>query len=114
MGGRLTYLATWSGIVYVAFVADVFSRAIVGRSAATSNRAKLVLDAVDMALWRRDRAGAPAGPGLVPHSDAGSQHTSFVFTAHLLDAGIDATIGTAVILWTTRSWRPRSVSTRRS
>ncbi|MFF0001469.1 IS3 family transposase [Streptomyces avermitilis] len=69
----LTYVATCSGIVYVAFVVDVFSRAIVGWSAATSKRAKLVLDALDMALWRRDRAGAPAGPGLVHHSDAGSQ-----------------------------------------
>lgn len=68
-----TYVATWSGIVYVAFVVDVFSRAIVGWSAATSKRAKLVLDALDMALWRRDRAGTPAAPGLVHHSDAGSQ-----------------------------------------
>jgi putative transposase len=67
------YVATWSGIVYVAFVVDVFSRAIVGWSAATSKRSKLVLDALDMALWRRDRAGIPAGPGLVHHSDAGSQ-----------------------------------------
>jgi putative transposase len=67
-----TYVATWSGIVYVAFVVDVFSRTIVGWSAATSKRAKLVLDALDMALWRRDRAGTPAGWGLVHHSDAGS------------------------------------------
>ncbi|QEV42985.1 IS3 family transposase [Streptomyces nodosus] len=89
-----TYVATWSGIVYVAFVVDVFSRATVGWSAATSKRAKLVLDALDMALWRRDRDGIPAGPGLVHHSDAGSQYTSFAFTAHLLEAGIDASIGT--------------------
>ncbi|GGS98903.1 hypothetical protein GCM10010270_83620 [Streptomyces violaceus] len=89
-----TYVATWSGIVYVAFVVDVLSPAIVGWSAATSKQAKLVLDALDMALWRRDRAGTPAGPGLVHHSDAGSQYTSFAFTAHLLDAGIDASIGT--------------------
>lgn len=47
-----------------------------------------------MALWRRDRAGTPAGPGLVHHSDAGSQTTSSAFTAQLLDAGIDASIGT--------------------
>ncbi|MGA4980443.1 IS3 family transposase, partial [Streptomyces cinereoruber] len=89
-----TYVTTWSGIVYVAFVVDVFSRAIVGWSAATSKRAKLVLDALDMALWRRDRAGNPAGPGLIHHSDAGSQYTSFAFTAHLLEAGIDASIDT--------------------
>lgn len=90
----VTYVATWSGIVYVAFVVDVFSRAIVGWSATTSKRAKLVLDVLDMALWRRDRAGTPAGPGLVHHLDAGSQYTSFAFTANLLEAGIDASIGT--------------------
>ena len=75
-------------MVYVAFVVDVFSRAIVGWSAATTKRSKLVLDALDMALWRRDRAGTPTGPGLIHHSDAGSQYTSFAFTAHLLDAGL--------------------------
>jgi putative transposase len=68
-----TYVAAWSGIVYVAFVVDVYSRAIVGWSAATHKRAKLVLDALQMALWRRDRDGRAAGPGLVHHSDAGSQ-----------------------------------------
>ncbi|MEU2867009.1 DDE-type integrase/transposase/recombinase, partial [Streptomyces mirabilis] len=68
-----SHVATWSGIVYGAFVVDVFSRTIVGCSAATSKRAKLVLDALDMALWHRDRAGTPVGPGLVHHSDAGSQ-----------------------------------------
>ena len=47
-----------------------------------------------MALWRRDRSGHPAGPGLLHHSDAGSQYTSFRYTAHLLEAGIDASIGT--------------------
>jgi putative transposase len=68
-----TYVATWSGIVYVAFVVDIYSRAIVGWSAATHKRARLVLDALQMALWRRDRSGHPAGPGLIHHSDAGSQ-----------------------------------------
>jgi len=89
-----TYVMTWAGVVYVAFVVDVYSRAIVGWSAATTKRAKLVLDALDMGLWRRDRTGHPAGPGLVHHSDAGSQYTSFAFTAHLIEAGIDASIGT--------------------
>jgi putative transposase len=88
-----TYVATWSGIVYVAFVVDIYSRAIVGWSAATHRRAKLVLDALQMALWRRDRSGHPAGPGLIHHSDAGSQYTSFRFTAHLIESGIDASIG---------------------
>ncbi len=89
-----TYVMTWAGVVYVAFVVDVYSRAIVGWSAATNRRAKLVLDALDMGLWRRDRAGTPAGPGLVHHSDAGSQYTSFAFTARLIEAGLDASIGT--------------------
>ena len=88
-----TYVATWSGIVYVAFVVDIYSRAIVGWSAATHKRASLVLDALQMALWRRDRSGHPAGPGLIHHSDAGSQYTSFRFTAHLAESGIDASIG---------------------
>ncbi|MEV5712202.1 IS3 family transposase [Actinoallomurus sp. NPDC052274] len=89
-----THVATWAGVVYVAFVVDIFSRAIVGWAAATSKRTRLVLDALDMALWRRDRAGHPVGPGLVHHSDAGSQYTSFRFTTHLIEAGIDASIGT--------------------
>ena len=89
-----TYVAAWCGIVYVAFVVDIYSRAIVGWSAATHKRAKLVPDALQMALWRRDLAGRPAGPGLGHHSDAGYQYTSFAFTAHLLEAGIDASIGT--------------------
>jgi len=65
-----TYVATWSGIVYVAFVVDVYSRAIVGWSAATNKRTPLVLAALDMGLWRRQRAGQAVGPGLVHHSDA--------------------------------------------
>ncbi|MGW8881558.1 DDE-type integrase/transposase/recombinase [Streptomyces mirabilis] len=93
-GWHFTHVATWSEIVYVAFVVDVFSRAIVGWSAPTSKRAKLVLDALDTALWHRDRAGTPAGPGLIHHTDAGSQTTSSAFTAQLLDAGIDASIAT--------------------
>jgi putative transposase len=89
-----TYVSTWARVVYVAFVVDIYSRAIVGWAAATHKRTKLVLDALQMALWRRDRDGRPAGPGLVHHSDAGSQYTSFRFTAHLIEAGIDASIGT--------------------
>ena len=89
-----TYVAAWCGIVYVAFVVDVFSRAIVGWCAATNKRTPLVLGALDMALWRRDRDGCPVHNGLVHHSDAGSQYTSFRFTTHLVEAGIDASIGT--------------------
>jgi putative transposase len=89
-----TYVATWGGIVYVAFAVDMFSRAIVGWSAATNKRTALVLGALQMALWRRDRDGHIVENGLIHHSDAGSQYTSFRFTAHLVEAGIDASIGT--------------------
>jgi putative transposase len=89
-----TYVATWSGIVYVAFVVDLYSRAITGWAAATNKRTPLVLSALDMGLWRRDRDGRPVDKGLIHHSDAGSQYTSFRFTTHLLDEGIDASIGT--------------------
>jgi putative transposase len=68
-----TYVAAWCGIVYVAFVVDVYSRAIVGWSASTNKRTPLVLNALDMALWRRDRAGQDVQDGLIHHSDAGSQ-----------------------------------------
>jgi putative transposase len=89
-----TYVTAWCGMLYVAFVVDIYSRAIVGWAAATHKRTRLVLDALQMALWRRDHDGRPAGPGLVHHSDAGSQYTSFRFTAHLIESGIDASIGT--------------------
>jgi putative transposase len=69
-----THVAAWSGIVYVAFVVDTFSRRIVGWSASTSKETQLVLDALEMALWQRDREGRPHTPGqLIHHSDAGSQ-----------------------------------------
>jgi putative transposase len=88
-----TYVAAWCGIVYVAFAVDVYSRAIVGWSAATHKRTSLVLSTLDMGLWRRDRDGRTVEKGLIHHSDAGSQYTSFRFTTHLLEAGIDASIG---------------------
>jgi putative transposase len=78
----------------VAFAVDIFSRMMVGWAAARSKRAKLVLDALDMALWHRDRAGRRPGPGLSCHSDAGSQYTCIAFTAHLAAEGIVPSIGT--------------------
>ena len=84
-----TYVATWAGIVYVAFVVDIYSRAIVGWSAATHKRAKLVLDALQMALWRRDHDGRPPGPGLIHHSDAGSQGGFNRSSQHLDQGGVD-------------------------
>ncbi len=89
-----TYVATWSGVCYVAFVIDVFSRRIVGWRAARSMHTSLVLDALEMALWARDHAGLAVRRGeLIHHSDAGSQFTSFAFTSRLLDVGVDGSIG---------------------
>ncbi|WP_371657283.1 IS3 family transposase [Streptomyces sp. NBC_00280] len=69
-----THVAAWAGVVYVAFIVDTFSRRIVGWSASLSKQTQLVLDALDMGLWQRDRDGRPPIPGeLVHHSDAGSQ-----------------------------------------
>jgi putative transposase len=88
-----TYVATWSGVVYVAFVIDAFSRRILGWKADTNMRTGLVLDTLEMALWSRDRAGLPVEAGLIHHNDAGSQYTSFAFTQRLIDAGVDASVG---------------------
>ena len=88
-----TYVMTWSGVVYVAFAIDAFSRRIVGWKADTSMRTELVLDTLEMALWSRDRDGVPLGEGMISHSDAGSQYTSFAFTTRLIDAGVDASVG---------------------
>jgi putative transposase len=88
-----TYVATWSGVVYVAFVIDAFSRRIVGWKADTTMKTSLVLDTLEMALWTREREGLPAGAGLICHNDAGSQYLSFAFTQRLIDAGVDASVG---------------------
>lgn len=89
-----TYVATWSGTVYVAFAIDAFSRKIVGWRASMSKETDLVLDAIDMGLRDRDYRHAHGDDKLIHHSDAGSQYTSFRFTQHLIDADIDASIGT--------------------
>ncbi|MFB7329495.1 DDE-type integrase/transposase/recombinase, partial [Streptomyces sp. NPDC056190] len=66
-----THVTTLAGVVYVAFVVDTFSRRIVGWSAATSKETRLVLDALEMALWQRDRDQYPYQPGeLIHHSDS--------------------------------------------
>jgi putative transposase len=88
-----TYVMTWSGAVYVAFVIDAFSRRIVGWKADASMRTELVLDTLEMALWSRDRDGIPRADGMISHSDAGSQYTSFAFTTRLVDASVDPSVG---------------------
>lgn len=88
-----TYVAAWERTAYVAFVIDVFSRRIVGWRVSTSMKTQFVLDTLEMALWSRDHEGTPVAEGLIVHSDAGSQFTSFAFTSRLIEAGIDGSIG---------------------
>lgn len=88
-----TYVATWSGMVYVAFVFDVFSRRIVGWRVATRMTTDLVLDTLDHAIWTRRQAGIDDLSGLIHHTDAGSQYVSFAFTQRLIEAGVDASVG---------------------
>lgn len=88
-----TYVATWSGTVYVAFVFDVFSRRIVGWRAATRMTTDLVLDTLEHAIWTRAQAGVDDLTGLVHHTDAGSQYVSFAFTQRLVEAGVDPSVG---------------------
>jgi transposase InsO family protein len=66
-----TYVASWAGFVYVAFAVDLFSRAIVGWSAATVKDVAFVEACLRMALWRRDHTGRPVAAGMIHHSDAG-------------------------------------------
>jgi putative transposase len=88
-----TYVMTFSGVVYVAFVIDAFSRRIVGWKADTTMKTSLVLDTLEMALWSRDRDGIALAEGMVHHNDGGSQYTSFAFTSRLIDAGVDPSVG---------------------
>ena len=83
-----TYVATWRGFVYVAFVVDVFSRRIVGWRAHTAMRTDLVLDALDQALYDRELDGR-----LVVHSDRGSQYVAMRYTARLAEAGAAPSVG---------------------
>jgi transposase InsO family protein len=84
----LTYVATWQGFVYVAFVIDVFSRAIVGWRVSNSLRTDLALDALEQALHARPRA-----EGHIHHSDRGVQYLSIHYTERLAEAGIESSVG---------------------
>jgi transposase InsO family protein len=84
----ITYVATWSGFVYVAFVIDVYSRFIVGWRVLKSMRTDLVLDALEQALWAR---GKPTG--VIHHSDRGSQYLSIRYSERLSEAGFNASVG---------------------
>jgi putative transposase len=84
----ITYLATWDGWLYLAAVQDTFSRRIVGWSMTEHMRAELVVDALTMAVSRRRPE-----PGLVHHSDQGSQYVSLAFGQQARDAGIAVSMG---------------------
>ena len=83
-----TYVATWSGFVYVAFVVDVFSRRIIGWRASRSMHAELVLDALEQAIWSRSGA-----QGVVHHSDRGSQYLSIRYSERLAEIGAQPSVG---------------------
>ena len=85
-----TYVATWSGFVYVAFVIDAFARRIVGWRASRVAHASFVLDALDQALHERRPV---QGGGLVHHSDRGSQYLALRYTKRLTEAGIEPSVG---------------------
>ncbi|SFV17273.1 Integrase core domain-containing protein, partial [Methylobacterium sp. 174MFSha1.1] len=84
-----TYVATWSGFVYVAFVIDVFARCIVGWRASRRAHAGFVLDALEQALHERRPV---QGSGLVHHSDRGSQYLALRYTERLAGAGIEPSV----------------------
>jgi len=85
-----TYVSTWQGFVYVAFVIDAFARRIVGWRASSSARTDFVLDALEQALYARK----PVGPDrLVHHSDRGVQYVSIRYTERLAEAGLEPSVG---------------------
>ena len=84
-----TYVATWSGFVYVAFVIDAFARRIVGWRVSRSARADFVLDALEQALHDRQ----PWRANLIHHSDRGVQYVSIKYTERLAEAGIEPSVG---------------------
>jgi len=85
-----TYVSTWQGFVYVAFVVDVFARYIVGWRVSSSMQTDFVLDALEQALYARQpwRDG-----GLTHHSDRGSQYVSIRYSERLAEAGIEPSVG---------------------
>lgn len=83
----ITYCPTWSGFLYLAIVLDAFSRRIIGWSMATTLHTKIVLDALDMALWRRRPRD------VIHHSDQGSQYTSLAFGKRCRQAGVRPSMG---------------------
>ena len=86
----LTYVSTWAGVAYTAFVTDVFSRYIVGWKVSMSLKAELALDALEMAIWARNPMDLD---GLIHHSDRGVQYLSIRYTERLAEEGVVCSVG---------------------
>ena len=89
----LTYIRTWAGFAYLALVIDVFARQVVGWALATHLRTSLPLEALEMAIWARHRAGITSLDGLIHHGDRGSQYLSITYTERLAQAGAIGSVG---------------------
>jgi putative transposase len=87
-----TYVSTWSGWVYVAFVIDAYARRIIGWRSSTSMTAELVLDALEHAVWTRTREGRDV-TGVIAHHDHGSQYTSVAYSERLAADDIRPSMG---------------------
>ncbi len=88
-----TYVPTWSGFAYAAFVVDAYSRFIVGWRVSNNLRTDLALDALEQALWARRPDTASPDRRLVHHSDAGSQTRFIRYTNRLTEVGIEPSVG---------------------
>ena len=84
-----TFVSTWQGFAYVAFIVDVFSRFIVGWRVSRNMKTDFVLDALEQALYARQ----PEKSGLIHHSDRGSQYVSIRYSERLLQAGVEPSVG---------------------
>ncbi len=100
---NFTYVATWRGFVYVAFVIDTYARRIVGWRVSGRATAGFVLDALKQAIHDRRLI---KGAGLIVHSDRGSQYLAIRYTERLAEAGIEPSVGSSATATTTR-WRRR-------
>ena len=89
----LTYVSTWSGFAYVAFVTDAYARRILGWRVASTMATTMVLDSIEQAIWTRERDGILDLKDVVHHTDRGSQYTSIRFTERLAEARIQPSVG---------------------
>jgi putative transposase len=89
----LTYIRTWVGFAYLALVTEVFSRRIIGWALATHMRTDLTLEALEMAIWTRQRQGIDDLSGLIHDGDRGSQYLSIRYADRLAEAGAIASVG---------------------